>query len=965
MSWFSQAFNWIGDTVSNAIPNEIKDVVSDIIPNEIEKYIDPKNLLNANLNAKPSTPAGVAPAGGAPTYDKTLLDAFNAQLAIEPKLLEANKLFQPQWLELQKQSQATTAKNQMDLMAQLYPQAGTIEAAYQNQLRGNELRQLQTTLPQYQQAIQSLTPGYAQAIASTGQLAQQSMQRSLQAPQLTNFEAQVGGPYGPAIQQGMQPQGQPAQGAAFVPGVSQGPVTAQQLLPTQAPAQAMGQTTQFGMGQALQDQMAQGRQFGEQKTWQDAAQPAYQSTDPNGPAYFAPRGNQPSQGAAMFDVRSGVSDKYKLLGQQAQTYLGQGKSLPSELVDAIRQEEQAMGQARMANAAPAPRGNQPSQGAPIPANQQAMQAPQGQQMMAYQSPQSLQQTPAGGYVGQVQQFQPANVGAMAGTPQEVGYLGTVGNAQQTAALAGNVPGMENLDATRSAQMAAASAGRVPGGTAMQGAQTAAKALSLAGQVPAARNLAGVRGPQLQSGLENVNQGSVDQYLSAMPGMQDYARMLAQQSQEELSAGRGLTAEEQRMADQSARAAYAARGTALGSQAVNAEILNRADVSNQRYQQRLQNAAQAAGTIQGIYQPALAQSLQRQQGSLQYGLEAQGQAFGQAETKDTLNAQLQAQRFGQLSGTQQAGFAQAQAKDAFGRDTQAQKYAQAMGTQAAGFGQAQTKDTMAAQLQQQRYNQLMGAQGTAFEQAGARENVAQQIQQQRYGQAMGQQGLLQGAQGQAYNQAMGREQLGASTQQSAFNQALQRGQAEQQRLQFGTNYQAGQAQLGAGSLGQLQTAQGSVFNAYNKQPLLQQTVNQAQTMGLANQQAAGNTLFQPESPLAFQSAFLPYQSNIALQQAQMQANAAKSAGTSSMIGNLGGAAIGAMALFCWVAREVYGSETGTWKVFRSWMLEEAPAWLRNAYIKYGPKIADFIKDKPVLKAIIRKWMDSKIEAYLTA
>jgi hypothetical protein len=70
-------------------------------------------------------------------------------------------------------------------------------------------------------------------------------------------------------------------------------------------------------------------------------------------------------------------------------------------------------------------------------------------------------------------------------------------------------------------------------------------------------------------------------------------------------------------------------------------------------------------------------------------------------------------------------------------------------------------------------------------------------------------------------------------------------------------------------------------------------------------------------------------------------------------------------FCWVAREVYGTQTGTWKVFRSWMLEEAPKWLRNAYIEHGPKIANFIKDKPVLKAIIRKWMDSKIETYLTA
>jgi hypothetical protein len=315
--------------------------------------------------------------------------------------------------------------------------------------------------------------------------------------------------------------------------------------------------------------------------------------------------------------------------------------------------------------------------------------------------------------------------------------------------------------------------------------------------------------------------------------------------------------------------------------VAAEVLNRADVANQRFLQRMATAQSAMGQVQGIYQPALQQSLQRQQLGIEYGLNRQQQAFAQA----------------------------------------------------------QARDTMAQQLQAQRYNQLMG-----------------------------QQQLEQAAQNQAYTQAMGREQLGAATQQAAFQQALQRGQAEQQAYMAGIQGQAAQAQIGAGALGQLQNAQQPVMAAYNQQPMLQQTVGQAQQMGLLNQQAAGNTLFQPESALAFQSAFLPYQGNIALQSAQLQANAAKQTGTNSMIGSLGGALIpAALSAFgiCWVAREVYGTEGGTWRVFRSWLLEEAPEWLRNAYIKYGERVAEFIKDKPVLKAIIRKWMDSKIETYLTA
>ena len=310
-----------------------------------------------------------------------------------------------------------------------------------------------------------------------------------------------------------------------------------------------------------------------------------------------------------------------------------------------------------------------------------------------------------------------------------------------------------------------------------------------------------------------------------PQSQDVVGMLGRQAMSDLSAGRSLTPEEQRIADQTARSAYAARGTALGNQAIGAEILNRADVANQRYLQRQQAASQIASQMAGLEQ---------------------------------------------------------------------QKYAQAMGTQ-----------------------------------------------------------------------------------QSAFQQALQMGQSDIQRAQAAQQLQAGQAQLGAGALSQLQAYQTPILQAFYKQSIMPNAVPQAQTMGLANQQAAGNSLFNAESPLAFQTAFLPYQGGIALQAAQLQANAAKNAGQNSMLGSLGGAGLGMLgnvigssgglagvaSLFCWVAREVYGTETGTWMVFRSWMLTEAPAWLRNAYIKYGERIAEFIKDKPTIKAVIRRWMDSKIKAYI--
>ena len=698
----------------------------------------------------------------------------------------------------------------------------------------------------------------------------------------------------------------------------------------------------------MQDQINQGRRQGEQTTWQNAAQPAYQSTNPNGPAYFAPRAGLAEQTAGQMQGPAlPPGSAATLPPPPAAVPMGQplppsiqGPQAPSqEYLDAAILKRQTAANQQATDNRLATEQQQFSQ-APALKQQQAWgQIPPSQQGPAQGQPlgqSSLQDVVAGQYAAAVPQF------------NAVSPLAQVGQtAAQAAQSAGMVPNAMNMAYAQSAESAARSAGMVPNAMNMAYARSAESAARSAGMVPDAANIRGIEGPRLQSGLENIDQGTVNQYVSTMPGMADYARKLSQISQQELAAGRGLTAEEERMAQQAARAGYAARGTALGGQSVAAEVLNRADVANRRFQERLGTAAQAATGIQGVYQPALAQSLQRQQSGLQYGLEAQGQAFGQAKDKDLLAQQTQAQRFNQAMGTQAAGFGQAQAKDTIAQQIQKQRYEQAIGTQAAGFGQAQAKDTMAQATQAQRYLQATGTQATG------------------YGQALGQGNYLKDAQQQAYTQAMGREALASGAQSTAFNQALQRGTAEQQRLKAGTEIQAGQAQLGAGAMGLQRGAQGDLLNAYNQQPILSNAVNQAGTMGLANQAASGNTLFAPESPIAASFAMLPYQSNIAMQQAQMQANAAKSAGNQAMMGSIIGAAGAAAAACCWVAREVYGTKTSTWKVFRSWLLNEAPEWLVSTYIKHGPDIAQFIKNKPVLKSVIRRWMDSKIESYLTA
>lgn len=810
------------------------------------------NVLGGALGGANKTPAPQAiGAGVAPTYDKTLLDAFNAQLAIEPQKLAANQLYQPEWAKLSGDIQAELARRQLGLQTELQPGASGLQAAYLNADRKNQLAQLQGTLPQYQQAIQGITPGYTQALTNAGQLAQSSMARANVMPQLTAFESQVGSPYGPAVQRQIQTPLPSAQMPSFQ----------QKALQYQA-AQQQAMQGQMGIAQQGPSLPAAPAAAIPRSPGSAATLPPPPAAVPMGPPL--PPGIQGPQAPSQEYLDAAILKRQTDANQQAATNRLAAEQQQLSQLPALNQQ-QAWGQIP------------PSQQGPAPGQ------PFGQP--------SLQDVVAGQYAAAVPQF------------NAVSPLAQVGQtAAQAAQSAGMVPGAINMAMARSAESAARSAGMVPD----------------------AVNIRGIEGPRLQSGLENIDQGTVNQYVSTMPGMADYARKLSQISQQELAAGRGLTAEEERMAQQAARAGYAARGTALGGQSVAAEVLNRADVANRRFQERMGTAAQAAAGIQGVYQPALAQSLQRQQSGLQYGLEAQGQAFGQAKDKDLLAQQLQAQR-----------------------------YSQAMGTQAAGFGQAQAKDTMAQATQAQRYLQATGTQATGF------------------GQALGQGNYLKDAQQQAYTQAMGREALASSTQASAFNQALQRSAAEQQRLKAGTEIQAGQAQLGAGAMGIQQKAQSDLLNAYFQQPILSNAVNQAGTMGLANQAASGNTLFNPESPMAFQSAFLPYQSNIALQQAQIQANAAKQASNNSMMGNIGGSIIGALPTLlpllgvCWVAREVYGTKTGTWKVFRSWLLNEAPEWLVSAYIKYGPDIAQFIKNKPVLKSVIRRWMDSKIESYLTA
>jgi hypothetical protein len=123
--------------------------------------------------------------------------------------------------------------------------------------------------------------------------------------------------------------------------------------------------------------------------------------------------------------------------------------------------------------------------------------------------------------------------------------------------------------------------------------------------------------------------------------------------------------------------------------------------------------------------------------------------------------------------------------------------------------------------------------------------------------------------------------------------------------------------------------------------------------------AGPALFNPAQGAEFmanQSAMInDYNSNVYA--ADQAMTGAIMGGVFGAAGNLGAAKIRAG---CWVAREVYGTHSPKWLMFRYWMFNLSPFWFRAAYLNFGEMFAKFIKNKPRLKARIRGWMDKKIK-----
>lgn len=99
-------------------------------------------------------------------------------------------------------------------------------------------------------------------------------------------------------------------------------------------------------------------------------------------------------------------------------------------------------------------------------------------------------------------------------------------------------------------------------------------------------------------------------------------------------------------------------------------------------------------------------------------------------------------------------------------------------------------------------------------------------------------------------------------------------------------------------------------------------------------------------------------------------AADAAGFSATMGLLGsglaaaGDAGGFGNLFsCWIARECFGEQDERWLLFRQWLMTKAPEWFYNWYMKNGEDVAAWLRDKPVLKGVIRWWMKGRIKTVI--
>jgi hypothetical protein len=75
-----------------------------------------------------------------------------------------------------------------------------------------------------------------------------------------------------------------------------------------------------------------------------------------------------------------------------------------------------------------------------------------------------------------------------------------------------------------------------------------------------------------------------------------------------------------------------------------------------------------------------------------------------------------------------------------------------------------------------------------------------------------------------------------------------------------------------------------------------------------------------------------------------------------------AGMAAKGAACWVARAVYGVNNPKWKIFRLWLFTEAPAVIREFYLKHGENMARALRHNEPMRRTLRRHMDTIIKNF---
>ncbi len=521
-------------------------------------------------------------------------------------------------------------------------------------------------------------------------------------------------------------------------------------------------------------------------------------------------------------------------------------------------------------------------------------------------------------VGEMIQGDDSLISAPAGST----YGGDVTAATMTAATVGDTPGLTaktSYDALDPLTQATLSAG-----TSFDAA-TAADPMALTAATsydPSADIAGGALGGALATGDGTLRADIISQAQEAL--------------------GQGLTDREERQIAEAARARSTMMGRTFDQSAAIQEAEARVLEDNQRRMQNRAFAQQVLGQEAGLQESDLGRDLQAQlanqrainqarQIGMQAGLsqEALGAQQAQAKALADQSAVNRAREFGVTAGMGQEEAQARMRQQAEMADLQAEQRRQDVGLQA-GLQQ----DTQQAEIDQQRdilqaqLNQQAAAFGAESAQQAALANQRQAQQAEQFG----------------VGATMDAERLDAQLKQSG---ALGYVDAATRLAALEDQYTLDPfaAILNRAGGGSLQAGQ-SVLGQAN--------------YGLTS----GPQYLNPESGLGYISQMAANEAN--MYAANVAADASRSSGLMSGLGSLGGGLMQGIGtagsvgtFFCWVAREVYGPTNPAWMQFREWMFTESPSWFFNFYKKYGEQFAQWISDKPRIKSIIRKWMDSKI------